>query len=229
MKQTTAARSGRRLRALNSSMRSLARRTAVGRFLTASSIELSLENIGRAGVTGTPVANALTCSFLGATFVGTRTTATASTGGLAGAGQRTGFFLAMNFGFQAGGGTGSYTFFGSAAPSANGQTIAQIGYTFGVLASTSGAVSLNGPIADPFGPGVAQQNGGNLTWSDSPGLANPGRNGSVIVFGAVVWRFTLQISVTSGDQTVECPTVQWGAFEVWQNGQPVSWAAYTLP
>ena len=59
-------------------------------------------------------------------------------------------------------------------------------------------------------------------YADAPGLVSPfHRIGFGPILAAIfVANFTLQVSVTSGNQTVDCPTVYWQAWEIWQEGIP---------
>jgi len=120
-----------------------------------------------------------------------------------------GFFLPISFLFSATGGTGVYSW-------SNGQMIGTSGfeqYTGGTVNIVSGASqeTLPNKADNPQGP--------NAVIFDAPGLISPTGYGS-IVNAMVVWTATLSVSVSSGGLTVNCPTVQWQAFELWLNGKP---------
>jgi RHS repeat-associated protein len=103
--------------------------------------------------------------------------------------------------FQAGGGTGSYTFSVT-------QTVARSGtvdYSSGYVYTGPGTV---GP--DTLLPVESQQNGSKFTFSDVPGVWASMFGGTIT---AANFTATLQttVTVTSGTQTVTCATVSWVA------------------
>jgi hypothetical protein len=59
---------------------------------------------------------------------------------------------------------------------------------------------------------IYSQSGGGVVFTDAPGEPILQSSGKVVA-DAVVWNFNLQVSVTSGGQTVECSTVWWQSFQ----------------
>ena len=94
-----------------------------------------------------------------------------------------------------------------------GGVVTAFPYTGGTVNIVSGASqeTLPNKADNPQGP--------NAVIFDAPGLISPTGYGS-IVNAMVVWTATLSVSVSSGGLTVNCPTVQWQAFELWLNGKP---------
>jgi hypothetical protein len=88
----------------------------------------------------------------------------------------------------------------------------------GRFGGESGSETLPNVYANPNGAG--NPNASTAIFYDAPGLFT--ENGSGTILGAVwVFNFVLQPTVSSGSQTVTCPSVDWQAIEIWQNGAPV--------
>lgn len=113
-----------------------------------------------------------------------------------------GYYLPIKFIFTATGGTGVYTW-------TETQTfIETLNATY-----TNGSVNQTWDNTD-----YALQSsflGPYATYSDSPGVNKNSPWGTVI---SASWAedFTLNVSVSSGGQTVNCPTVFWQATETWK-------------
>ena len=137
-----------------------------------------------------------------------------------------GYFLPILFTFYATGGTGTYTW--SEVQYVNSKE--NIQYRGGVHYR-----HWANNLKDGLLPHLFEGEGNPVAfYSDTPGLVSPmpGLGYGPIWAAVMAANFTLQVSVTSGNQTVgyqtvNCPTVYWQAWEVWQNGIP-SGADYVI-
>ena len=108
--------------------------------------------------------------------------------------------------FTATGRTGVYSF-----------NVTQTKTTSGFIVFGNGSLYTepNEPQNDPVLAGQLNQDGQNLSFTDTPGLAiNQGK--FPIVTANVTWTVTTQVSVTSGGVTVDCPIVEWKAYLIWK-------------
>jgi RHS repeat-associated protein len=150
----------------------------------------------------------LTCSFGGAQF-GPPGWGTVQNGNY----TAYGYYMPGNFNFTASGGTDGYIW-------SDVQTVTRSGtitYSNGVtltIPSNPTTESLDNVSKTPTGAGAS--------FFDSPGLATKTPSGLGIVSATVTWIFSLQVSVSSGGQTVKCDPVSWTASLTWKTvkGKP---------
>ena len=104
--------------------------------------------------------------------------------------------------FFASGGTGQYSF-----------SVLQFVTEFGTIRYADGVVLRGSGISrfDNLLPEESSQDGGVFTFSDLPGLWTTDANGSALVSASVTKVFITEVSVTSGNQFVNCPQVSWAA------------------
>jgi hypothetical protein len=153
------------------------------------------------GPPSSPPPPQLTCSYLVPTYRPVNAEPVDSDNG-------PGWYAASFFGFQASGGTGSYTWLEDQ------------------YYEVTSSVTLNGagtPVVytrsgnDP--PLAYQQQPGNITvYADAPGLPVNWATGGTVTSGTYVGRFSLSVTVTSGTQVVQCPSVAWYAVVTVTNG-----------
>jgi RHS repeat-associated protein len=115
------------------------------------------------------------------------------------------FVNPVTLNYSAGGGTGAYTWSVTQTKSLTGSITYSNGYTY---------QEPNGTVNDTVFSGQLSTAGSALSFTDTPGIGNsPGAN---IVSASVTWNFNTTVSVTSGDQTVQCPQVVWKANVDWK-------------
>jgi hypothetical protein len=125
-------------------------------------------------------------------------------------GSNTGLFLPISFLFYATGGNNVYSW-----------SDQQVIGTYGFIQATNGSgTAASGPTQESLVNNATDPTGPAAAFFDAPGLGNTTNYGPV-VNAFVVWTATLSVTVSSGGQTVNCPTVQWQAIEFWRNGAPV--------
>jgi hypothetical protein len=129
-----------------------------------------------------------------------------------------GYYVPMTFTFTASGGNGTYTW-----NSKDAQTVTYSGsvtYQRGDRETT-----INMGIFPPHKETPSYTiSGSSIKYFDSPGLTWTSRFGN-LMSGNPTWNGTLQVTVSSGDQTVKCPTVYWQVREIWEPGFNVSGSA----
>ena len=119
-----------------------------------------------------------------------------------------GFYMPVYFDFTAGGGTGYYAWTATQRVTISGSTSWDNGITVDLSAVPPWTENVVNTSAVP--------NARTATFFDAPGWAaqNPS-NGALLESTDTKWSFVLEVSVSSGDQTVKCPTVEWFAFTRW--------------
>jgi RHS repeat-associated protein len=144
----------------------------------------------------------LTCSFTGYT--------TQTPGFRSGTNIGVGFDMPINFNFTASGGTGSYSWSDTQTYSVSGY----ITYQKGIInAAATGTESLNN-----VGTGAS------ASFFDAPGQSSKSSRFGKTLAASLDFSFSLSVSVTSGDQTVDCPVVNWSATLNWstnKRGKPI--------
>jgi hypothetical protein len=161
----------------------------------------------------------LQCFFTGATFP------TPGWGGTDVSGF--GYYVPAELNFTATGGNGTYTW-----GNANNQPYNQI-RIYGGTVTYSGGRTVNMATTFPARKETLSNiapPGPNATFFDSPGIQSCA-NGSLgcIVSANITWTFILTVQVSSGGQTVNCPTVVWQVQETWAGFMigidPIQWAS----
>jgi hypothetical protein len=119
-----------------------------------------------------------------------------------------GWYAASYFGFQASGGTDSYTW------------LEDQSYELFSSVTLSGANSPVDYSRSGSDPQLAsqQQPGNIIVYADAPGLPETWTGGATVTSGTYVGRFNLSVTVTSGTQVVTCPSVAWYAIVNVTNG-----------
>lgn len=107
--------------------------------------------------------------------------------------------------YSAAGGTGGYQWTVTQMKSVTGFVTYYNGYTF---------QEPGGNQNDPVSPGQVSAIGSTMSYTDAPGIGDP--PGANIFKANVAWTLNTSVSVTSGDQTVQCPEVIWGANINWK-------------
>jgi hypothetical protein len=130
------------------------------------------------------------------------------------------YSISLYFQFTATGGNGRYVW-------SNTNTFVQTG----LQSFNTGAVAPPEPSGiDPGGIYIFSQSGNTVIFGDQPGVPLVQPLGTVTA-AAILQTFDLQATVTSGTQTVQCPTVWSETLFVFQvkKGKPVGFGAGWLP
>jgi hypothetical protein len=141
-----------------------------------------------------PQRASLECKFLGPQFRPVNAEPVDSSNG-------PGWYANSFFGFQASGGTGSYTWLESQYYSIESSVMlgdANSPETY----TRSGN---DAPLASQAQPGNI------MVYNDAPGLPTTWANGATVKSGTYTATFNLYVTVTSGSQVVSCPVVAWYA------------------
>ena len=142
----------------------------------------------------------LTCSFHGAQFDPVN-------GEPVGSDHGRGWYADSVFGFEASGGTGSYSFLESQYYDISGSVVLNYNQTRSVNQSGNDA------------PLSFEQDGGRIAFNDAPGVPETWINGARVTSASYTGIFNLQVTVTSGTQVVSCSgVVPWYAKVTVANG-----------
>jgi RHS repeat-associated protein len=133
----------------------------------------------------------------------------------------TGYHMPVNFNFTATGGSGTYAW-------SNTQTVNVIGTITWSDGASVDLSRLPRNQRERLSNQTTPASSPRASFFDAPGLAATRRNAQgdpvgTVVSASINWSFSLQVSVSSGGETVNCPTVSWSAMMRWRtvDGRPV--------
>ena len=132
--------------------------------------------------------------------------------------------IPVRFSFSSSGGSGSYQW----TNVQTGNVVGQVGYSTGIVLPGNQSISESLDFASGGNPPSSIiPTGSSAVLFDAPGQAAFQAAGRVTSL-VVVFTFQLQVTVSSGGQTIQCPTVNWQAVTIWRGNDRFG-TAYQLP
>jgi hypothetical protein len=114
--------------------------------------------------------------------------------------------MPINLNFAATGGNGTYTWSDTQLVNQSGF----VSYSNGIIED----LSLYPSSYESLDNAAKNPTGSSASYYDAPGQPLKAHNGTVVL-ADIVLNFWLYVTVTSGDQTVQCPIVAWQATQSW--------------